>query len=117
MDYWLLRGLRGIVKLMRIRATYHIGFTKQVICQAHIELRDVCSLIGEMEKNGIPNYPDERASIAGSDHWIAQGYNGLNSHLHDRLVEGDQPIDPNTVELLKIEYGRLEAILKRSGAI
>lgn len=112
MDYWLLRGLRGVIKLMRIRSTYHIGFTNQVIKQAQIELRDVCSLIGEMETNGIPNYPDDPvASLAGIDHWIAQGYNGLNSHLHDRLVEGGQPIDPNTIELLKTEYARLGAII------
>ncbi len=98
---------------MRVRATYHIGFDHRTLKQADIELNAVKACLEEMPKNRIANYPaDEVGSLAGVDHWMAQGFNGLTGHFEDRLDVPEKVAD-GTLEQLITERDRLNKLISK----
>lgn len=111
-DHWLFRGLRGVLKLITLRARYDAAVSKQILAEAKIHERTLQNAIVTMEDQALvtPNKSEEQSSLASLDHYVAQGYVGLNNMILERL-NCPAEYSLHSLDLLIIERDKLTKLI------
>ncbi len=112
-DFWLIRGLSGIVNLLtsRIKDVKH-GFDPRVQQYSKLEVLRLMELDSTVQSWTEEAKPENKATINSIDNWFILGFVAMDKFLKTRADEGPVPIDEPLLQSIQDHITRLEAVIR-----